>query len=68
MWSKGHFKTKRSNKLPIQSFTVPQHDNSVKSIKVLNYEVAKKSLGVMFTGDGKTTKEHTDWMAEKGKT
>ena len=32
-----------------------------------DYKVAKKSLGVMFTGDGKTTTEHTDWMAEKGK-
>ena len=30
--------------------------------------MTKKSLGVMFTGDGKTTNEHTDWMAEKGKT
>ena len=67
-WKNGHCRTRNSRKLLIPTFTIPQRDNSVKSIKVLDYKVAKKSLGVMFTGDGKTTNEHTDWMAEKGKT
>ena len=51
---------KKHGRLPNQSFAVPQRDNSVKSIKVLDYKVAKKSLGIMFTGDGDTTTEHTD--------
>ena len=55
------------SKLPIRFFMIPQCDNSVESIKIMDYKVAKKLLGVMFTGDGKTTDEHTDWMAEKGK-
>ena len=67
VWTKGHCRTRKLSRLPTRSFTIPQRDKSVKSIKVLDYKVAKKSLGVMFTGDGKTTKEHTKWMAEKGK-
>ena len=45
----------------------PQRDNSVKSIKVLDYKVAKKSLGIKFTGDGDATTEHANLMAEKCK-
>ena len=41
VWNRGHCKTKKPGRLPTQSFTVPQRDNSVKSIKVLDYKVAK---------------------------
>lgn len=51
--------------LPVRSFTVPQRDGSIKSIEALNYKVTKKSLGIQFTGDGKTTNKHTKWMEEK---
>ena len=48
-WSRGHCRVKKSSSLPTKSFTIPQYDKTTKSIKVLDYEVAKKSLGVMFT-------------------
>ena len=64
-WLRGYCKVYNVSKLPITNFTVPQRDGSVKSMKTLSYSVAKKSLGIQFTGDGKSTKTHTDWMEEK---
>ena len=51
-----------------QVLPIPQRDGSIKLIEALSYKVAKKSPGVHFTGDNKPTKEHTEWIEEKGKT
>ena len=64
-WMRGYCKAHKISRLPTTNFTVPQRDGSVKTMKTLVYSVAKKSLGIQFTGDGKTTKAHTDWMKEK---
>ena len=41
VWNQGYCKAKKSGRLTIGSFTIPQRDKSFKSIKVLDYKVAK---------------------------
>ena len=68
MWDQGRCRPTSVHHLPVKSFTVPQRDGSTKSVQTLSYSIAKKSLGVKFAGDGRTTKDHTKWREEQGKT
>jgi hypothetical protein len=68
IWNRGQCRPRSIRHLPVKSFTIPQRDGTIKSVKTLGYSTAMKSLGVKFAGDGKKPKEHILWKGEQGRT
>ena len=60
-WDRGQSRSKSIKHLPVRSFTIPQRDGAIKSVKILSYSTAMKSLGVKFAGDGENPKDHILW-------